>query len=153
MIRYNLNTNDLARRSELKRLDSILVKLISNEMSLKKEDVAEFFYDTKTRRDKIISEYNEFIIQDMFTCMYKFAMEPILKEKRRIEHNKAQSKYRKDKLGMKPKDPDFVPLTKAQQNHRYAQTDKGKAAIRKAKEKYYREKVKRKRQAIKSRWC
>jgi|21_taG_2_1085346.scaffolds.fasta_scaffold00039_79 hypothetical protein len=153
MIRYNLNKNDLARRSELKRLDNILVKLISNEMGLKKEDIAEFFYDTKTRRDNIISEYNEFIVRDMFVCMYKFAMEPILKEKRRIAHNKASSKYRKDKLGMNPRDPDFVPLTKAQQNKRYAETEKGKVAIRKAKEKYYTKKVKRKRQAVKSRWC
>lgn len=152
MLSYNLNTNDLARKTELKRLDNILIRLISNEMGLKKEDIAEFFFDTKTRRDKIISEYNEFIIRDMFKSMHKFAMEPILKEKRRLAHNKAQSKYRKDKLGMKPRDPDFIPLTKSQQNKKYAETEKGKAAIKRAKEKYYRNKVKRKRQAVKSRW-
>lgn len=151
MIRKNLNTNHFTRMLELERLDNILLKF-ETSTELKKEDIAEFYYDTKLRRDKIINEYNSFITREMFTWMYKFAMEPILKEKRRIEHNKAQSKYRKDKLKMKPRDPDFIPLTKAQQNKRYAESDKGKAAIKKAKEKYYRNKVKRNRQTEKSRW-
>jgi hypothetical protein len=153
MIRKNLNTNYLARMQELERLDNILLKLTSLESTeLRKQDIAEFYFDTKIRRDKIIDDYNNFITREMFTWMHKFAMEPILKEKRRIAHNKTQAKYRKDKLGMNPRDPDFVPLTKAQQNKRYAETEKGKAAIKRAKEKYYRNKIKRKKQAAKSRW-
>ena len=150
MIRKNLNTNDLARMQELERLDNILLKLTSLESTeLRKQDIAEFYFDTKIRRDKIIDDYNKFITREMFTWMHKFAMEPILKEKRRIAHNKAQTKYRKDKLKMNPRDPDFIPLTKAQQNKRYAQSDKGKEALKRAKQRYYA-KVKRKK--MKSRW-
>ena len=151
MIRKNLNTNHLARMLELERLDNILLKF-ETSTELKKEDVAEFYFDTKIKRDKIIEEYNRYVTREMFTWMHKFAMEPILKEKRRIAHNKAQAKYRNEKLKMNPRDPDFVPLTKAQQNKRYAQTDKGKAAIKRAQRKYYFRKAKRKRQAAKSRW-
>lgn len=84
--------------------------------------------------------------------LHKFAMEPIIKEQKRIAHKKAQAKYRKEKLGQIPRDPNAVPLTKAQQNKRYAATDNGKAAIKKAHAKYYIRKLQRKRQAVKSRW-
>jgi len=92
----------------------------------------------------------DYAVSDLL-YLHKFAMYPILKEQRRISHKESQAKYRKDKLGSKPRDPDYIPLTKAQQNIRYALTDNGKRSIKKAQHIYYIKK-KRQRDAKKSRW-
>ena len=118
---------------ELERLDYIIDHYSRNEGKLDKLDAQNFINDTVTRKNNIL--YTD--LNNHYTLMTKQLNRFISVYRRRSQVRKAQAKYRKDKLGCIPRDPDFVPLTKAQQNGNYARTINGAKYIREAKRRYH----------------
>tara|TARA_R110002033_G_scaffold87658_1_gene137786 strand:+ start:82 stop:534 length:453 start_codon:yes stop_codon:yes gene_type:complete len=118
---------------ELERLDYIIDHYSRNEGKLDKLDAQNFINDTVTRKNNIL--YTD--LNNHYTLMTKQLNRFISVYRRRSQVRKAQAKYRKDKLGCIPRDPDFVPLTKAQQNGNYARTINGAKALREAKRRYH----------------
>ena len=118
---------------ELERLDYIIDHYSRNEGKLDKLDAQNFINDTVTRKNNILCTD----LNNHYTLMTKQLNRFISVYRRRSQVRKAQAKYRKDKLGCMPRDPDFVPLTKAQQNGNYARTINGAKALREAKRRYH----------------
>jgi hypothetical protein len=118
---------------ELERLDYIIDHYSRNEGKLDKLDAQNFINDTVTRKNNIL--YTD--LNNHYTLMTKQLNRFISVYRRRSQVRKAQAKYRKDKLGCIPRDPDFVPLTKAQQNGNYSRTVNGAKALREAKRRYH----------------
>jgi hypothetical protein len=118
---------------ELERLDYIIETYTENEGQLSKIDAQHFINETVIRKNSII--YTD--INNHYTLMTKQFDRVIAVYRRREQVRKAQTKYRRDKLGCIPRDPDFVPLTKAQQNGNYARTINGAKALREAKRRYH----------------
>ena len=118
---------------ELERLDYIIDHYSRNEGKLDKLDAQNFINDTVTRKNNILCTdlYNH------YTLMTKQLNRFISVYRRRSQVRKAQAKYRKDKLGCIPRDPNFIPLTKAQQNGNYSRTVNGAKALREAKRRYH----------------
>lgn len=118
---------------ELERLDYIIETYTENEGQLSKIDAQHFINETVIRKNSIL--YTD--INNHYTLMTKQFGRFISAYRRREQVRKAQAKYRRDKLGCIPRDPDFVPLTKAQQNGNYARTINGAKALREAKRRYH----------------
>tara|TARA_R110002096_G_scaffold233280_5_gene423347 strand:+ start:4481 stop:4933 length:453 start_codon:yes stop_codon:yes gene_type:complete len=118
---------------ELERLDYIIDHYSRNEGKLDKLDAQNFINDTVTRKNNIL--YTD--LNNHYTLMTKQLNRFISVYRRRSQVRKAQAKYRKDKLGCIPRDPNFIPLTKAQQNGNYSRTVNGARALREAKRRYH----------------
>ena len=118
---------------ELERLDYIIETYTENEGQLSKIDAQHFINETVIRKNSIL--YTD--INNHYTLMTKQFDRFISAYRRREQVRKAQAKYRRDKLGCIPRDPDFVPLTKAQQNGNYSRTVNGARALREAKRRYH----------------
>jgi hypothetical protein len=114
---------------ELERLDNIIM----NQGYLNNNDVQYFIKGAISRKNDIL--FTD--LNNHYTLMIKQLDRFISVYRRRSQVRKAQAKYRKDKLGCIPRDPDFIPLTKAQQNTKYASTINGARALREAKRRYH----------------
>tara|TARA_R110002051_G_scaffold2342_3_gene12324 strand:- start:599 stop:1066 length:468 start_codon:yes stop_codon:yes gene_type:complete len=123
---------------ELERLDNIIMNHwrhngLKNEGYLNNYDVQYFIKGAISRKNDIL--FTD--LNNHYTLMTKQLDRFISVYRRRSQVRKAQSKYRRDKLGCIPRDPNFIPLTKAQQNGNYARTVNGAKALREAKRRYH----------------